>query len=332
MYSNYRENFNQKIKEESKSLRREGKIGSKNKNIDCLKSLKIIKNNNLLNYSGKKTLYVYSFLFLIIILLLLFIYIIVVWALFFAKEASVTQWVVLSETVCSATYRLMTNLYIMIFNNKTLDDISQDLATQDFIALSYNDIYSLYDKGKYFNSVLDLIVFNVYNMPFECSKFYELLNNSVYDKLMNQFSNQLNQLSFTMNFFCEWSNAMKFKNYNTIYLQVFNRVKIAMEDFKNSKYSDLIGFICDINIIKIETVFLITYAYLFDIMYTNIKSCVKAMITRIKNNIIMASTVYISLLAFLIISIIFIFIRNVNNDSKHLIKIKKVFKVCNINE
>ena len=166
MYSNYRENFNQKIKEESKSLRREGKIGSKNKNIDCLKSLKIIKNNNLLNYSGKKILYVYSFLFVIIIILLLFIYIIVVWALFFAKEASVTQWVVLSETVCSATYRLMTNLYIMIFNNKTLDDISQDLATQDFIALSYNDIYSLYDKGKYFNSVLDLIVFNVYNMPF----------------------------------------------------------------------------------------------------------------------------------------------------------------------
>jgi len=332
VYSNYRENCNQKIKEESKFLRREGKIGAKRKNIDCLKSLKTIKKNNILNYSGKKNLYVYSFLFIIIINLLLFSYIIVVWELFFAKETSVSQWVMQSETVCSATYRLMTSLYIMAFNNKTLNDISQDFGTQDFIALSYNDIYNLYGKGKYFNSVLDLIVFNVYNIPFECSKFYEQLNNSVYDKLMNQFSNQLNQLSFTMNFFCEWSQVMKFKNYKTIYLQIFNRVKIAMEDFKNKKYSDLVDFICDINIIKIETVFLITYAYLFDIMYTNIKSCVKSMITGIKNNIIMTSIIYVSLLAFLIISIFFIFIRNVHNDSKHLIKIKKIFKVCNINE
>jgi hypothetical protein len=286
----------------------------------------------MLNYSGKKNLYAYSFLFLIIISLFFFIYIIVVWGLFFAKDNSVTKWVAQSEKVCSVTYRLMTSLYIMIFNNKTLDDISQDFDSQDFIALSYNDIYNLYDKGKHFNSVLDLIVFNVYNIVFECSNFFELLNNSIYDKLKNKFSNQLFQLFFTMNFFCEWSNVMKFKNYKTIYLQIFNRVKILMEDFKNSKYSDVVNFIFDIDIIKIETIFLITYIYLFDIMYTNIQSCIKAMMARINYNIVITGTFYISILVFLIISIFFIFIRNVNNDSKKLIKIRKVFKVCNINE
>jgi len=332
VYNNYRENFTQKIKEESKSLRREGKIGVKSRNINCLKSLKTIKNNKILNYSGKKNLYLYSFLSIIIISLVIFIYIIVVWGLFFTKDNSVTKWVVQSETVCSVTYRLMTSLYIMIFNNKTLDDISQDFDTKDFIALSYNDIYNLYDKGKYFNSVLDLIVFNVYNIVYECSNFFEVLSNSIYDILKSKFSNQLTQFLFTMNFFCEWSHVMTFKNYKTIYLQIFNRVKILMEDFKNSKYSDLVDFICDIDIIKIETIFLITYVYLFDIMYTNIESCIKKMMTRIKNNIIMTGTLYSSILVFLIISIIFIFIRNVNNDSKQLIKIRKVFKVCNINE
>jgi len=332
VYSNYRENFNQKIKEESKSLKRDGKIGVKNKNINCFKSLKTIKNNNILNYSGKKNLYLYSFLSIIIISLIIFIYIIFIWGLFFTKDSSVTNWVVQSETVCSATYRLVTSLYIMIFNNKTLDDISQDFDTQDFIALSYNDIYNLYDKGKYVNSVLDIIKFNVYNLVFECSNFYEQINNSFYDQLKSKFSNQLDQLLFTVNFFCEWSNVMKFKNYKTIYLQLFNRVKMLMEDFKYSKYSDLVGFICDIDIIKIEMIFLITYVYLFDIMYTNIQSCIIVMMTKIKNNIIITGTLYIFVLAFLIFSIFLVFIRNINNNSKQLIKIKKVFKVCNINE
>ena len=135
-----------------------------------------------------------------------------------------------------------------------------------------------------------------------------------------------------MNFFCEWSNVMKFKNYRTIYLQIFNRVKILMEDFKNTKYSEIVEFILNKEIIKIEIIFLITYVYLFDIMYTNIQSCVKTMITRIGKNIYMTGVFYIFILVFLVISIFFIFIRNVNKDSKKLIKIKKIFKLCSINE
>ena len=187
-YSSYRQNYNQKIKEESKSLRREGKIVVKNKNIGCFKSLKIIKNNNLIKYSGKKNLYLYSVLSIIIICLFLFIYIIVAWILFFSKDGSVTNWVVQSERVCSVTYRLMTSLYIMMFNNHTLDDISKAYGTEDFIASSYNEVYNLYDNGKYFNSVSDIIVFNVYNIVFECFNFYKKLNNSIFDKLKNKFS------------------------------------------------------------------------------------------------------------------------------------------------
>jgi hypothetical protein len=320
------------MKEESKSLRREGKIVLKNKNIGCFKSLKIIKNNNLIKYSGKKNLYLYSVLSIIIICLFIFIYIIVVWILFFSKDVSVTNWVVQSEKVCSVTYRLMTSLYIMMFNNHTLDEISKDYRTEDFIASSYNEVYNLYNNGKYLNSVSDIIVFNVYNIVFECFNFYEKLDNSIFDKLKNKFSNQLLQLFYTMNFFCEWSNVMKFKNYRTIYLQMFNRVKILMEDFKNSKYSDVVEFIFNKDIVKIEIMFLITYVYLFDIMYTNIQSSIKTMMTKIGENIIMTGTFYISILVVLVISIFFIFIRNVNKDSKKLIKIRKVFKVCNINE
>ena len=332
VYNNYRENYNQKIKEESKSLRKEGKIVVKNKNFSCFKSLKEIKNSNIINYSGKKKLYLYSVTTIIIICLFTFIYIFVVWTLFFSKDVSVTKWVTQSEKVCSITYRLMTNLYIMIFNNHTLDDISQVYGTQNFIALSFNDIYNLYDKGKYVNSVLDIIVLNVYNLVFECHNFYENLNNSIFDKLKNKFSSQLFQLYYTMNFFCEWSNVMKFKNYKTIFLQMFNRIKILMEDFKNSKYSEVVEFICNKEIIKIEIIFLITYVYLFDIMNVNIQSCINIMLTRIGENIIVTGVIYISVLIILVISIFFIFIRNINKDSKKSIKIKKVFKVCNINE
>jgi ABC-type multidrug transport system fused ATPase/permease subunit len=63
VYRSYRENYNQKIKEESKSLRREGKIVVKNKNIECFKSFKTIKNNNIIKYSGKK-IYIYILFYL----------------------------------------------------------------------------------------------------------------------------------------------------------------------------------------------------------------------------------------------------------------------------
>ena len=125
---------------------------------------------------------------------------------------------------------------------------------------------------------------------------------------------------------------MQFKNFKSIYLQLFNQVKKGMENFQNHNYSDIIEFIDKRQVIKNVIMFMIIYIYIMDIMYSNVKSSIIRMTSKIKYNI---NITIISFLLFLIfvVSITFIvYIRNINKDSKKFMRIRKIFKLCKVNE
>ena len=67
-------------------------------------------------------------------------------------------------------------------------------------------------------------------------------------------------------------------------------------------------------------------------MYHNIYNCILILLKKIGNNIIISFVVFFGIIIFLIIIIFVIFIRNINKDTKQLIHIRKVFKVCKSNE
>ena len=237
IYNDYRENYNLKIKEETKLFKKDSKIEieKQNKKEGFLKLYKIIRNKKLVNYSGRKKSYLYSFVILIILFLSFYITAIIIWFLFFKKDDVATKWVVLCEQLVATTYKLMTSFYLMLFNNHTLEDINTktSLGPNDLISSAFNSLINLYDARKYLKVMNDIIKFNDDNIIYDCYDFYDNLENEFFYLLKNEYLNKEFQFLFTMNYFCDWSNVMKFSNYRSIYMQLFNQVKMAMESYYN---------------------------------------------------------------------------------------------------
>lgn len=267
-------------------------------------------------------------------ILLIYIIIFAKWALFFKKDDIALKWVDVGTTFSSQTSKLMNNFLIMFLNNQTLDEISLSVEGKDYINFIFSKLTDLYQGDKYFFMLNDIPTINDNNINFDCKVFYQKLTNSLFEQLKHKYENETAQLYNTMNYFCNWSNVMMFKKYKTIYLQLFKQVKIVLENFNNNEsYNNIIKSINDNDDIgRIQIIFLITYSYLIDIINNNSQIIITAMMKRMGNNIIITALIYISFLIVLIFSLFFVYFKNINNDYNKFIQVKKVFKVCNINE
>ena len=116
----------------------------------------------------------------------------------------------------------------MLFNNQTLDDISSSIEGKDYINYIYSKLTDLYQGDKFFYSLGDIPTINDNNINFDCTVFYQKLNNNLFEELKDKYKNETSKLYYTMNYFCNWSNAMMFKKYKTIYLQLFKQIKILV--------------------------------------------------------------------------------------------------------
>ena len=336
IYNDYNERYNLKLKEESKLFRKEGKneIQVKRKKIGCIKLFKIFMKFKLYKYTKRKKLYFGSILFIIIFILSAYIAIFTKWIFHFKKDDIVLKWVEVGTTFSSETSKLMNNFLLMLFNNQTLDDISSSIEGKDYINYIYSKLTDLYQGDKFFYSLGDIPTINDNNINFDCTVFYQKLNNNLFEELKDKYKNETSKLYYTMNYFCNWSNAMMFKKYKTIYLQLFKQIKIILENYNNNdSYDNIINSIkFNLDIGKIQIIFLITYIYLIDIINNNAVIMITTMMKRMGNNIIITAFIYVIMLIILIIILFFVYFRNINRDYKKFIQVKKVFKVCNINE
>ena len=220
----------------------------------------------------------------------------------------------------------------MIFKNETLEELNELYQTKDFISLIYSKLEKLYETRQYLESISNYLTTTELTMNYDCLEFYQNLDNPVFIKVKDNFKNESEKFLFTMFYFCNITNIMIFKNYKTIYLQLFNQIKIIMENFNSLNYSDIIEFIDKYEIPKIEIIYLITYVYLLIIMYQNIYNSILIILEIIGKNIIITFLVFFVILIFLAIIIYFVYVRNVNKDTNQFISMRKVFKLCNINE
>ena len=333
IYSDYKDNLNVKVKEEMKMNKKEVKNPIENHNKNCIQIFKVLSKYELLKNSGRKSIYLNSLKFIIIISLLLFIIILLNWITFFKRDQITLDWITLAEDLNSSTNKLMNNLLIMIYDNQTLDDISQSIKTKDYISYIFTKLSQLYYALAIFMKLNFLTPsYTNENMNYNCWFFYQYLQDDLFEKIKNKYINEQDKLFTTFYIFCEWSKAMEFKNYRAIYLQLYNNIEIIMENFDNLAYENIVLFFNDYGIIKIEIIYLITYVYLVEIMNKNINLFTQQIINLLGKYIISTSIIFFSLLVLLIIIIYSVYIRNVDNDCKKFIQIRKVFKVCNLNE
>ena len=332
IYEDYKDKYNLKIKEELKLLKKEGKkeIEKINKDPNLMKLIKRVNENKLFEYSGKKYTYLYLLSSILFLGIILYIISLVMWMIVFRKDEKIIEWKYTNEKVSSVTKKLISNYLIMIYNNRTLEEISMDYDSKDFISYIYSELRILYGTGKYDKYIVNIFNTSDIDRIYDCSTFYETLDNEIYLKIKNKFINEEEKFEYTLSFFCSWSNFL-YKNYKSIYLQLFSIVKKGMESFNNKEYNDIIQFINQKDVIKIDVMYMIVYIYLMDLMHKNIKKTILIMMNKIGNYIVITNLISFPLVISLIFIIFFIYVKNVNNDCKKFIHIRKIFRVCNNN-
>ena len=125
---------------------------------------------------------------------------------------------------------------------------------------------------------------------------------------------------------------MSFQNYKTAYMLLFNPVESIMHVYKDGNYSEILQFIEENNLAKIEIFFFITYIYFLDLMNENIQNTYISFVDDIRKHIDYMGIIFLIAFIHLITSVIFIFHRNVDKDCQNFIQMRNIFKICNINE
>ena len=84
----------------------------------------------------------------------------------------------------------MINFLIMIYNNQTLDEISSSYESKDYISYIYSKLTFLYQADRYKKSMSSIIKLGEMNINYNCTDFYEILNNNFFKYLLNKFKDK----------------------------------------------------------------------------------------------------------------------------------------------
>ena len=336
IYSNYKENYNNKIKEEAKMVKKEirNEKDNQKKKLNILKLFDFQYYKIFFTYSTKRHLYIYSLIFIISFIILLFIIYIIYWVLFFSREKYAASWLRLSRELSKSTNDLMANFLIMIYTNQSFPEVSSHLDNKDFTAHMYNKLTDLYEAGGLLQEIQGLIEITESSIKYNCKDFYEQMENAFFKLVLKNYAdkNDTERFYFTLEAFCESSNLLTYQNYKTAYLQLFNPVENVMQKFRKGNYSEILSFIENNNVADVQIYFFIAYVYLLELMNTNIKDVYLLLVKEINNKIDIMGVIFLIATVHLICSIYFIFSRNLEKDYQNFIQMRKIFKVCNINE
>ena len=331
-YDEYRDNYNLKLKQELKILKREGKkeIEKENKDSNCLKSLSIMKKYKLYKYAIRKKFYLTIILITIMITISLYFINISLWVITFKKDDKIMEWKTINDNVIITTNKLITNYLLMIYDNQTLEEISEDYETKDFISYIFNELTPIYSLGKY-NKYLNDKNLSLIEKNEDCQDFYNKLKNEIFIELRKKFAEEEDKFIKTLTFICKYSRILKINNYKAIYLQLFSLVQKGMESFNNIEYIDIIHFINQKEIIEIDLIYMTIHKYIIDIIIQLKKKNLLLMMKQIWSYLILTNVIVYPLILILIIITFFVHVRNMNNDIKKFVHIRKIFKVCNLN-
>ena len=337
IYNDFQDKYNIKIKGDSRTkfLKKDGKNEKekKNKNTSCSSIIHIFKQYHLFQYSKRRKLYFYNLLFIFI--LGIFIYIIAfynIWT-YFKLDETLYYWVSASHKLSVETSEFMNKFLLMFLNNQTFFGNSQNFSSRDYIHSVYSQLTEIYKIERYSNLLLkDMVIQDEKKLNFECETFYKETKNDFFEQLKSKFINEEDKLYNTMLVFCKLSNIMMFKNYKTIFLQLFSKVKNLIENFQNGNYNYIINYIKKYSIGKIEITFLFTYTFIMEYSFNNVKIVLLGMENKYSKTNFITGASFILLAIILLLVIKLVYIKNVKNDCNKFLQTKKVFKICDTSE
>ena len=286
--------------------------------------------------------YLLYFSLILATFLLSYVGMMLLWTNFFSKGKSLLYLFKKNYTLESSIYKSINIYDLMIFNNFTIDELSESIFNDSNINKNEPNalLKSFYEDLQYaFNSKKEKNELNHIYMDFEkktnftCEMLYE--ENGFNEISFNDISeiNQLNNTTKNLIRLCKKSRIDESNEILSAFEWHFQNIKngiLSMNDFSNE---GLINQIKSGVLGKITVFFNCVIIFVLEITINFPHNVSKDNIKNILNrNIIITEVKYIGL-DFLIILIIFIFyISNIKDYCNQIILLKKIFKIYEIQE
>jgi hypothetical protein len=266
-----------------------------------------------------------------------------IWIDYSYKSKNTLELIYSSWNFERSTLRIVNFYNTMIFNNQTLDEISDDyFSFNQYSAIEniHQILYSYYELKKKRQNIADIYKGFAYFCEYNCISLYNVMEtietnsfSETLKKLKNKYNLDPEQLKVGFVKECEESKPFIGNSVSPAFQNLYQKITDAMILFNNRTYEAIINKIFNSTFPQLSSVFLNVINYIIYIVgkvtYTNASNTI---IDILGNYIVITLILYILAEISLFIFFFFVYIWNMNTECKNMFKLKSVFEITNLIE
>ena len=266
-----------------------------------------------------------------------------IWMDYRYKSETTLELIYLSWNFERNTLRVVNFYNTMIFNNQTLDDISNDYFSDDnFTAIEniHRILYSYYEFKKKRKNIPYIYKSYTYFADYNCRSLYQVMESlksssfsMTLDILRNKYNIDIEELKEQFSNECNNSQPFIGNSVSPAFQNLYQKITDSMILFQNRTYENIIKKIFNSSFKNISAIFLNVSRYIIYIVgkitYTDASNKI---IELLGEFIVITLILYILSEIALFIFFFFVYIWNMNKECKNMFRLKSVFEITNTNE
>ena len=344
IYNNYQQYLTVKNKSNAtdKNIKKYKKIMNDNKKSELED---IPKNQRIITKKDVKTLgitfkYRFIFWFVFFLIVVLYVGLLYIWANYFSKKKNLYNLMIKNMSLEMSTYRAINAYQLMIFDNLTIDDVSEIVlpnkkdAKNLFLSTLYNDLKLAFNSRKEKKYIIDIYSDFEDKSNFTCERLFyynsdrlHLLENHIEAKSLKNILNNLVNI-------CEFLRITETNDFRIVFERHFQYTKkgmLSLNDF--SVVGRLLHIVNDQSLPGLSLYFNIIVINIVNIIYTiPHKDAINNLIQKMGNQLAISQIfLFLSFIAANLL-IFFFYFRGINNLCNQIIILRKIFKIFDMQE
>ena len=344
IYNNYRQYLSSKNKNNAIEMNKKNykKIINDNKKNELDN---IPKNQRILNRKGVKTLgitFIYIFIYYINLAIFVIIYVIlvIVWKDHFNKKKKLFILMSKNRVVESSAYRAINVYDLMVFNNLTMEEVTDIVLPERknensaLFKSFYNDLKNVFDSKKEKYYIGELFVDFEDRMEFTCENLFNY-NKQFLDIIESNYeARKLKNISYNLIAICDYVKIAESKDYRTIFERHFHYIRNGILSINDFSYNGLINYIVTDGMLSRVILF-------FDLIVTNIieatniqphEQSIQTLIRKMKNLNLLSQIIFLLCDIIAIFFVTLFYIPGINNLCNQIFILRKTFKIVEMHE
>ena len=239
------------------------------------------------------------------------------------------------------TLRVVNFYNTMIFNNQTLEDITNDYysSSDNYTAIEriHQILYSYYELRKKRKNIANIYKSFSYFSDYNCESLYNYIDSLESNSftqtikiLQEKYNIDYNLLKVGFVNECKDTQSFIGNSVSPAFQNLYQKITDEMILFKNRTYDGIIYRIFNSNFAKMTSVFINVISYIILIVgKITYMDASNEIIQILGNCIIITLILYVLSEIFLCIFFFFVYIWNMNTECKNMFKLKSVFEITN---